>query len=604
MNVLSIAWGTNSTAALLIDGSVAACVSEERFSRIKNDERYPKQAIEAVLELSGVSPQQLDAVVFGGQRFDAKAILVHKYSGFSVQDRLREQNEFWGPKLLEGKNPDFLELFDDHIDTAQFGSDWDEIMGELRENGTGPSVESGQEFRRKTVCAHLGIDPARISFVEHHRAHAYYAYFASPVRGKRTLILTADAWGDDCNATVSVAEEGRIRRISTSTEFLAARLYRSITLLLGMKPDEHEYKIMGLAGYAKREYFEEPLQFLRDLQVADGLGFEFRQRPSDLYFFFKDRFAGLRFDTIAGAIQTYTEELLGHWAANTVEATGADHVVFGGGVGMNVKAMMEIAKDPAITQLFVCPSPSDESLAIGAAYAHAYDDVESRGDSPDLGLQPLANAYLGPALTAEDVARVTDEFMADPSYSITAGSDPSLIATGLAEGKVLGRCVGRSEFGARALGNRSILADPRNINVIRKINDRVKNRDFWMPFAPTILENRANDYLAAAKTTAAPYMTLGFHTTALGQEELCAAVHQGDLTCRPQVLAETVNPSYHSLVRAFQEETGVGGLLNTSFNLHGEPIVQSAADAARVFRLSGLDALLLDDVLISKLGTT
>jgi carbamoyltransferase len=593
-------WGTNSTAALMVDGEVLACASEERFSRIKNDERYPRQAIEEVLRMGGVSASDLDAVIFAGNRFDAKAVLVRKYSCFSVQDRLREQKDFWYPKLREGKAPVYLDVFRDKLDTEQFGADWGLVIRCLQADGAEIEDAIGQDFRRKTLEKHLGICGAKVRFVNHHRAHGYYAYYGSPPSKDRVVILTADAWGDDCNATVSVAEGGRISRVSVTNDFLPARLYRSITLLLGMKPDEHEYKVMGLAGYDRGDHTEGPLAVFLATQFVNDLGFGYREKPSDLYFYFKEKLDGFRFDSIAGAVQAYTECLLTQWAENALKALDAKRVVFGGGAGMNVKAMMRIAMLPEVEDLHVCPSPSDESLAIGAAYAYMHDILSEQGMNPRTVLRPLSHAYLGPGLVKADVDRVVEGFRRDPAFSVTENPSPARFAQMLAEGRILGRCAGRSEFGARALGNRSILADPRRLSAIRKINEKVKNRDFWMPFAPTILAHRADRYLSGRKSMAARYMTQAFHTTTPAQEELSAAVHQGDFTCRPQILESDSNPSYYSLIRAFESHTGVGGVLNTSFNLHGEPIVQSAAEAARVFRVSDLDALLLEDVLIEK----
>jgi carbamoyltransferase len=231
-----------------------------------------------------------------------------------------------------------------------------------------------------------------------------------------------------------------------------------------------------------------------------------------------------------------------------------------------------------------------------------HDLLSTTGKNPDEVLQPLSNAYLGSSLCAEEVTEQVEQFRDDPAFTVTENAAAPDVARVLVDGGILGRCASRSEFGARALGNRSILADPRRIDTVGRINDHVKSRDFWMPFAPTILSHRADDYLSGRKAMKAPYMTQAFATTRLAHDELPAALHRADLTCRPQLLEKATNPAYHDIVSAFEDLTGVGGVLNTSFNLHGEPIVQSAAEATRVFRVSGLDALLLDDTLISKVS--
>jgi carbamoyltransferase len=267
---------------------------------------------------------------------------------------------------------------------------------------------------------------------------------------------------------------------------------------------------------------------------------------------------------------------------------------------MNVKALMQIGKLPEVSDLFVCPTPSDESTAIGAAYVFMHDMLLASGRDPTAVLKPLPHAYLGTAASVSEVKQAAELFKGDPAYQVSQRVEPAYLAECLCQGKIVGRCVERAEFGARALGNRSILADPRQVSTVRKINEGIKSRDFWMPFAPTILANRADDYLAGRKGMQAPYMTLAFETTSLAQRELVAGLHQGDLTCRPQIVQRSHNPGYYDLVEAFEKATGVGGVLNTSFNLHGEPIVQTPADAARVFRNGGLDLLVLDGFLIEK----
>lgn len=601
MNILSIIWELCSTAAIMIDGEIIACASEERFSRKKNDESYPKRAVEYVLDMAGVSPSELDWIAFAGERFDPKAILTRKYSGWSVQDRLREQRDYWYPLMYEKKELNYLDVFKDKLDVQQYPGNWDDVVEFLgRKYSPDEANRFFQSFRRETASKHLKVDPGKVIFPHHHRCHAYYAYYASPVRKDRVLILTADAWGDDVNASVSLAEDGIIRCLSSSGNFNLARLYRSMTLLLGMKPDEHEYKVMGLAAYAKPDYIQGPLKVFRNTMYVDGLGFKYFNVPPDLYVFFREQLEGYRFDVIAGALQLYTEEMLGAWVRNCLKETGARRLCFGGGIAMNVKAMMQIAKLPELDELFVCPSPSDESLAMGACYVVMHDKCVADGIDPRNILQPLKDAYLGPDLDADEVRGAVERLAADGRYVITEKADPVRIARAIASGKIVGRCVGRSEFGARALGNRSILADPRNVEAVQKINEKVKSRDFWMPFAPSILEERATDYLVNPKNLSAPYMTIAFETTPLAHRDLRAALHQADLTCRPQVVNQIINPHYHKLTQSFEKLTGVGGLLNTSFNIHGEPIVQTVQDAVDVFERSGLDALIVGEYFVEK----
>jgi carbamoyltransferase len=581
----------------MVDGSIEACVSQERFSRKKNDESYPLDAVNSVLDTVGISPKELDLVVIAGERFDPLAILCHKNSNFSVKDRLREQTHYWYPKLYQKKDPFYLDVFKDKLDTSQYPGDWSEVVKFLGDPGESDPNVFFQDFRRRVVARHLGIDQKKIIFTHHHRAHGYYGYYGSPMKKDKTVILTADAWGDDMNASVSVAEGREIKLISSSQNFNLGRIYRYITLLLGMKPDEHEYKVMGLAPYAKERYYQDALKVFKDTLFVDGLGFGYHQIPGDLYFYFKEKLDGVRFDSIAAAIQKYAEDILVQWTTNALKNTGSKRVCFGGGVFMNIKALMEIAKIPQLKEMFVCPTPSDESLAIGSLYVAMHDICLSRKDDPRDYLKPLKNAYLGPQADNQDIGKAI-KIARSKGYKIKAEVDLGYVAKLLAKGKIIGRCFGRSEFGARALGNRSILADPRDLNVVKIINEKVKCRDFWMPFAPSVLDNKEHVYFVNPKHLQAPYMTIAFNTYPAAWKDLKASIHQYDLTGRPQVVKKETNPQYYELLNEFEKLAGVGALLNTSFNLHGEPIVQTPEDALSVFQRTELDALLLDGYLI------
>lgn len=596
MNILGIYWGTCSTAALMIDGKISACVSEERFSRKKNDDSYPLNAVNHVLRIGGIAPSDIDMVAFTGRRFDVYGVLTHKYSNFSVRDRLREQQQYWYPKLIQGKDVSYLDVFADKIDKNQYPGSWDQIIKFLR-NNNGDIDEYLREFRRQVVFQHLGIDKHKIIFTDHHRAHSYYAYYGSPLVKEKTVILTAEAWGDDKNASVSIADNGNIQMLDSSVDFIIARLYRHITLLLGMKPDEHEYKVMGLAAYAKEKYIKEPLAIFKNTMYVKDLGFAFRETPPDLFFYFKEKLDGYRFDSIAGAVQKYTENILVEWASNALKSTGAKRCVLSGGVAMNIKAIMEIADLPELRELFICPSTSDESLAMGSAYVVMHDICVGRGENPASYLKPLADSYLGPVATGEDVKKTISKAVTN-GFHVSETPSPAYVAGLLDEGLVIGRCVGRSEFGARALGNRSIIADPRRLQMVKIINEKVKSRDFWMPFSPSIISERAHDYLLNPKNIQAPYMTVAFHTKQKAWHDLAAALHQADLTVRPQIVEKNINKEYHAIIEAFYKKTGVGGVLNTSLNVHGEPIVQTSDEAFDVFQRTEMDALLLDGYLI------
>jgi carbamoyltransferase len=278
---------------------------------------------------------------------------------------------------------------------------------------------------------------------------------------------------------------------------------------------------------------------------------------------------------------------------------GGTRLALGGGCFMNVKANMLIGKMEEVEDLFVFPSCGDESNAIGAAYLGYLDLCRQKGVTADP--RPLGPLYLGPEAGDDEVEAVIREGNLETRHRITFHNRiEEKIAELLVSDGVVARCSGRMEYGARALGNRSILANPSDQRVVPLINRMIKNRDFWMPFAPTILKEREADYLVNPKGLASPYMMLAFPTNPKGHQQLIAALHPQDATARPQILEEAWNPEYYRIIREFERRTGIGGVLNTSFNLHGEPLVSSPRDAVDTFDRSGLPHLALGHFLISK----
>ncbi|TDA32742.1 MAG: hypothetical protein DSO02_05025, partial [Hadesarchaea archaeon] len=313
--------------------------------------------------------------------------------------------------------------------------------------------------------------------------------------------------------------------------------------------------------------------------------------------FLGERRSLYRFDWIAGAIQRLTEEVLVEWVEKAIHKTGMRNVGVGGGVFLNVKANMEIMYRTPVTHFYICPSGGDESTAIGAAY-WGYKILCGENAKT----VPIRDLYLGPSYSSQEVEEALRRWkLKEKGIKVEEiGDIEGEIAELLSKGKIVARFRGRMEFGARALGNRSILADPSNFDLVKELNEQIKQRDFWMPFAPTILSERQHDYLVNPKRIEAPYMVLAFRTTPLAWKELKAAIHPYDKTCRPQVLEKEWNESYYRLIKEFEKITGIGGVLNTSFNLHGEPIVCSPDDAIRTFLNSGLQYLALEDYLLSK----
>jgi carbamoyltransferase len=377
-----------------------------------------------------------------------------------------------------------------------------------------------------------------------------------------------------------------------------------ITFLMGMVPLEHEYKLMGMAPYASDKSSRQVYELFRELvefRADDPLVWQRRNGCPETYYsyeFFRERLQLKRFDAVCGGLQLFTEDMLSTWARNAVRKTGIRKLALSGGCFMNVKANKIILELPEVDDLWVMPSCGDESSAMAACwYWHAQQSLERHGRP---GTTALRDVYLGPEASRADEERALHAFEAPAWLDVETGGDlEARAAELLAQGQVVARCKGRMEFGARSLGNRAILADPTKPEVIRIINDMIKSRDFWMPFAPSVLAERAADYVVNPKRVAAPYMILCFDTTDR-VAELAAAIHPYDRTARPQLVERDWNPDYHHLISEFQQRTGRGVILNTSFNLHGFPIANTPEDALGVLQNSGLEHLLLGHFLVHK----
>ena len=584
MIVLGISETHCATAAVLRDGEIIGCASEERFSRLKNDAGYPRRAVDALLRDAGVSASQVDRVVLAGTRIPS----------YDWMNRVMRDEAYMRRYYAVG------------LDAPRRG-----LGGRARKLGAklglldpapGKAPLTDGE-RRGYVTSHLRLADDRVRFVDHHTCHAAAAYYGSPFAGRPALVLTNDNSGDGLCGTVSSATGLTLRRheATPSGPGSLGSFYTLVTLLLGMKPGEHEYKVMGLAPYAPARETERAVAALATVfTMSEGKPsrFEWRRR-GPLYRALLEATLGLRFDGIAGGAQQILEDALVRWARLARQRYGGERLALGGGVFMNVKANMLIADESWLGDLFVFPSCGDESNAVGAAYLGYLDLCAAAGATASP--RPFGPAYLGPDVQESDVEAVIKGRDLVSRYKVSEhAAIEEKIAELLVSDGVVARCAGRMEFGARALGNRSILANPSDHKVVDLINRMIKSRDFWMPFAPTVLREREGDYLVNPKSLASPYMMLAFPTNAKRRDEIVAALHPQDGTARAHILDEAWNPGYHRVIREFERRTGIGAVLNTSFNLHGEPLVCTPEDAVDTFERSGLPHLALGHWLISK----
>ena len=609
MIILGINWEQNSSASLMIDGKIVGCSSEERFSGVKNDERYPLNAINWLLKKFKIKKTSIDEICFISTVWAPGYALTRHYTTFSIDDYVSEQKKVWFPRIYQHKPTSLMKVFSHKIDNKQFPGKyfWNPIIKKYKNMKDHVSnknlIKDGQIIRTNVAKKHFGTKKKiKISFIDHSLGHAAYAYFGSNEKSKSKLVFTIDAFGDYINYSANLfSKKGKnykIKTICKDSNFIVGRLYRYITLILGLKPNEHEYKVMGLAPYCKPKYYSEVLSILRKFQTVKGLKFVDLERPKDLYFAVKKLIDSKRFDAIAGGLQAYSEELIVKWIDNCIKKTGVKDICLAGGVALNVKANYLASKLSNVKNIYVPPSPDDSSQSMGACYA-AYLNYYNKNCYLKKPTH-FFSAYMGYDIKDDKIDNKINS-LKSKKYIIKKRNVNKIAAKLIYSGKIVGRVVGKSEFGARSLGNRSILADPSRIEIKKIINEKIKNRDFWMPFAATVLKSHALKYFKLnSEAESYSYMTNCVESTKLGQKKLIAALHPYDMTCRPQILLKNINSEYENLIHEFGKKSGIYGLLNTSFNIHGKPLVNNFDDAIQVFKKTDLDALIINNYILIK----
>jgi carbamoyltransferase len=564
--LLGIFDGHNAAAGVYVGDRIVSLVQEERLVRVKNHYGMPERAVAEALRLSGTTAAEVDRVCCASHFVSTPQ----------------------GPRWA-------TESFDRRYQGG----------GGVRRRVAGSSAyrrwRAQQRMdQRRAAIAEMGFAPDKISFSAHHETHAATAYHGLRRDAEPYLVLTLDGGGDGLSGSVWVGRDGNLECHETISQADSlGELYAVTTHLLGFTPLEHEYKLMGMAPYADPTYAEPTSRIYESYLGFDpAQPMRFRRRISEPLSEVGPRLqrdlGRTRFDSVCAGLQLFTERILCAWVQRCIEQTGVSRVLAAGGVFMNVKANKAVSELKEVTCFEAFPSCGDESLPIGSCYLEAHA----------LGVQsaPIEHCYLGNDLSLEECRQA----VADAGDQVSAEEPADLadsVAQILADGEIVARASGPMEFGARALGNRSILADPRNQDVVRVINRMIKKRDFWMPFAPVVLRRHAAAYFANPKSLPSPYMMNTFDSTDQRQDFM-AAVHNADLTARPQLVEDGQNPGYEAILERFGERTGRHVLLNTSFNLHGSPIVCCAADAMGVLLDSGLQRLILGPLLVTKRATT
>lgn len=580
MRVLGIsAYFHDAAAALVEDGRVVAAAQEERFSRTKHDAAFPERAIRFCLGEAGISAGELDLVVFYEKP-------VRKFERILVS-HLREFPRGAGQ-------------------FARALSTW----------------LSDRLGIRDEIAAKLGCSRDRVLFSEHHLSHAASAYLSSPF--EEAAIVTVDGVGEW--ATTSIFR-GATNDRGTTIELLGelhyphsiGLLYSALTAYLGFRVNEGEYKVMGLAAYGRprlleaieatceigpgaelavdRRFYSWSSSATRSFssRLCDLLGPP-RAPGSPLTFPAPPGSESERFADVAASVQAFTERYMLALAEEAQRRTGCADLALAGGVALNAVANRALLERGPFRRLFVQPAAGDAGGALGAAQWASH----VLGGDPRPA--PMTHAFLGAAAEPDAVARYLRD-CAIPHRRFCDRADLHReMAKRLASGQVGGLASGRFEWGPRALGARSILADPRGPGVRDRVNRKIKLREPFRPFAPAVLEDEASKWfvpVSGREDLTTPFMCSVAPATEAARAELPAVVHVDD-TARLQTVAEHGNPQLHGLLSAFRDETGIGVLLNTSLNLKDEPIAGSAVDAYSVFARSELDFIVIEDCLVER----
>ena len=612
MKVLGLSFGFHdSAAALLIDGRIVAAGQEERFTRIKHDAGFPRRAIEFCLGQANISTAEVDRIVYYE---DA----LKKFDRIVWASTVRQQQKSNGGL----------------IGTAR--TLWNAVT---KANDVSPYLRSVTHswFRLDKfdavgkICDELGVSREKVAYVDHHDSHLAAAFYTSAF--DHAAVVTMDGVGEYETAVIAVGRGSEIeRKLAINLPHSIGLFYSAFTAFLGFEVNEGEYKVMGMAAFGQPRFYDEVRKLIT---LRDDGGFEIDQScfefltpeslpyteeflcrfgeprepeadfavarsdlPEDLTDIEADRIlsSSRHYADVAASVQLCTEELILHVVAKASAMAGTRNVCLAGGVALNSLANGRLIREGGYN-LFVHPAAGDAGNAIGAAASYHH---RAAGQPR---MQGFASPYLGSPLdpAAVDAAVATSGF----DGVTTCSSDAALVdhvAGLLADGAVIGWVQGQAEWGPRALGARSILADPTNPAMKRIVNERVKFRELFRPFAPAVTAEAASQYFDFEPNLhagAPEYYMLAVHPVRAEKKSVIPAITHADGSARVQIVTAASNPTFHALLRAFERRKGVPILMNTSFNLRGEPMVDSPRDAIRTFSISGIDYLVLGRTVVS-----
>ncbi|MBD1156615.1 hypothetical protein IDH10_00370 [Pelagibacterales bacterium SAG-MED20] len=577
MIIIGINDNHDASACLIKDGVIVDLIQEERLRRKKNLGSFPRESLQYILKKNNINPKDIDQVCVANIKL-AHMNFWNVASDFKTSDWYKLQEKFHYEKIFHKKKVKIKDVFPNYKPKIKLSYSLKGIPFISSDDATKKNHEDIVERRIKTICNFLKVDKKKITFYDHHNCHAFYGFYSSPNshRGKLTAVVTADGGGDGLYNSVSYFKKGKFKSISRSRNNWIAKIYESVTLILGMNPFRHCYKVMGLAPYSDTKKYGHISKFFQSCMKVKGVDFLLSKKMTDQFFFFKENLRQYRFDNIAGGLQDFVEKILSKWFYNISKKFNTNFFVFSGGVAHNVKANKFLSEQKFIKKLWIPPGPGDESLSVGAIYCYLYDKLGYRKCLKYI--KPIQNAYLGMSITKEDLSNFTTNSLVKKNFKNINDKNFKNSAKLLKNGEILFVCMGRQEFGPRSLGHRSIICDPSNVGLVKKINSTIKMRDFWMPFTPSILDTYEKKYLKKNSKLNINYMTSCVDPTELGKKFLKAAMHPSDFTVRPQIVRHKDSNLYYKLIREFSKISGVGAVLNTSLNMHEFPVVAKPLD--------------------------
>lgn len=590
----------DAAAALVVDGSIVAAAQEERFTRDKHTPDFPKQAIRYCLDEAGLSIDELDAVVFYDKPLLKFERLLQTYYAFA-------------PKGLVS----FLKAIPVWINEKMF------LKKMIREG-----LQEVEAYDKKRL---------KLLFPEHHLSHAASAFYPSPF--ERAAILTIDGVGEWCTASIGLGQ-GNAITLLRELEFphSVGLLYSAFTYYLGFTVNSGEYKLMGLAPYGHptatqtADFADRIKKHIVDIK-ADGsiwlnqayfnyaTGLRMVNEPKwEALFGFPRREDEAELQqhhcNLALAIQRVTEEIVEKMALEAKRLTNADALCLAGGVALNCVANGKLLRSGIFKAIYVQPAAGDAGGALGAALAAQHIYFEQPRVLAQ-AMDAMSGSYLGPSYGDKEIELLNRRVRAVFSKNTDFAALCDQVAGHLAQGAVVGWFQGRMEFGPRALGNRSILGDARNPEMQKKLNLKIKYREGFRPFAPSVLAEDVQEYFE--QDSPSPYMLMvapvlpsrrsnlpsDFHDQSLWDKlyttrsDVQSITHL-DFSARIQTVHKETNPRYHALISAFKQQTGYGLVVNTSFNVRGEPIVCTPHDAYRCFMSTDMDVLVINDYIYLK----